>query len=225
MTTRTELPAPLVPPEVDLRGYDFMPFFGDALDRSDFNKTENDTAWRFGVMLWWECWAKQVPAASLPDDDALLTRACGLGRDLATFRSIKEAALHGFVKCSDGRLYHKFLAGHAIEAYEGRVKQRIKTTAARIGALKKRVTDSVTDAEKQHLRSLIQDLEQSLLQTTGRRLTKSVTDAPTDTPHPPVLSQSQNPQGEGEGEGQGQGQGQEQEQGQGLMEHMRPSLM
>lgn len=210
------LPDPLVPAEVDLRGYDFMPFFGDALDRSDFNKTPNDTAWRFGVMLWWEAWAKQVPAASLPDDDASLTRACGLGRDIETFRKIRAEALHGFVLCNDGRLYHKFLAGHAIEAYEGRVKQRVKTAAARIASLKKRVTESVTDAEKTYLTGLIQELEQTLSQAAKKKPSKSdtgrathpVTDPPTDKKDGLSAPQSQTPQGEGQGQGEGKREGQ-----------------
>lgn len=117
------LPEPLVPPEVDLRGYGFMPLYGHHLFGSEFNARCNDAEWRAGVTLWWAAW-NQVPAASLPDDDVALCRLADLGRDLKAWRKIRANALHGFVKCSDGRLYHKFLAQHAIEAWDRRVKER-----------------------------------------------------------------------------------------------------
>lgn len=119
----TELPAPLVSAEVDLSGYQFMPLYGHRLFGSDFNATPNDTAWRAGVTLWWAAW-NQVPAASLPGDDAALARLSGLGKDVRTWRKIRAAALHGFVECTDGRLYHRALSEFAIEAWDRRVKER-----------------------------------------------------------------------------------------------------
>jgi hypothetical protein len=176
--TAPSLPDPLVPAEVDLRGYDFMPLFGDVLMGSSFNATTNDTGWRLGVTLWWRSWNTQVPAASLPDDDAVLAMLCGLGRDVKTFRKVKAVALHGFVKCNDGRLYHKFLAPHAIDAWKGRQSHKFRTMKARIAALERRLKDAVTDEDKAHLSGLLQDLKQSLSQT----LAKPVTD-PDDKLH------------------------------------------
>lgn len=114
---------PLVPAEVDLTGYPFMPLYGHRLFGSDFNATADDTAWRAGVTLWWAAW-NQRPAASLPDDDAILARLAGFGRDIKTWRKCRTAALHGFVLCSDGRLYHRALAPLAIDAWDRRVKER-----------------------------------------------------------------------------------------------------
>jgi len=203
------LPAPLVPAEVDLRGYDFMPFYGDALSRSEFSKTTNDMAWRFGVMLWWESWAKQVPAASLPDDDAILAQACGLGRDVKTWRKIKVLALHGFVKCSDGRLYHKFLAVAAVDAWEGRVKQRMKTVYARIAGLKKRLLLAPSDAEKTHIQSLILGLEQSLSQTIKKPVTDNLYASDTPLSQGQLLTPEVQRQGQRQGEGEVQGEDKE----------------
>ena len=66
------------------------------------------------LLLWCRAW-KQRPAASLPDDDRVLAAFARL--PLKKFREIKDAVMRGFVKCNDGRLYHKFLSGEATKAY------------------------------------------------------------------------------------------------------------
>jgi hypothetical protein len=115
----------LTSPDCDLRGYDFMPLFGKRLFESWFEEKASDLEFRVGIRLWWEAWT-QCPAASLPDDDAKLTRLAGLGRDMKTWTRIKAVVLHGFVRCNDGRLYHKLLAALAIEAYQRRLKDRAR---------------------------------------------------------------------------------------------------
>lgn len=121
------LPEPLVPAEVDLRGYEFMPFYGDRLLNSDFNAraADNDGAWRAGVTLWWKAW-NQVPAASLPNDDVTLAMLAGFGKDRRSWIKVRTVALHGFDLCNDGRLYHRFLAPLAIEAYRRRKAEKDK---------------------------------------------------------------------------------------------------
>ena len=117
------MPEPLVMADVDLRGYEYMPLYGHHLFGSDFNARVSDAGWRAALTLWWAAW-NQVPAASLPNDDAALARLADLGRDVKAFRKIKSEALHGFVECSDGRLYHATLAKWALEAWDRRVKER-----------------------------------------------------------------------------------------------------
>jgi hypothetical protein len=117
------LPAPMTPAGCDLRGYEFMPFFGNHLFGSDFNSRASDAEWRAAITLWWAAW-NQVPAASLPDDDAALCRLADMGREIKAFRKVKSVALHGFSKCSDGRLYHKFLAPKACEAWDRRLREK-----------------------------------------------------------------------------------------------------
>lgn len=118
-----KLPAPLVPAEVDLRGLEYMPLFGNHLFGSEFNAAATDGEWRAAVTLWWAAW-NQVPAGSLPGDDIALCRLADLGRDLKTWRRLKARALHGFVECSDGRLYHAFVCKQALIAWDKRVKER-----------------------------------------------------------------------------------------------------
>ena len=114
-----DLPEPLVPLDLDLRDFRWMKLDLIALFNSDFNSTADDTAWRAGVTLWGKAW-HQVPAGSLPDDDARLCNLAGLGRDTKTWKRVREEAMHGFVRCADGRLYHRFLCAMAVEAAEER---------------------------------------------------------------------------------------------------------
>lgn len=117
------LPDPMTPADCDLRGLEYMPLLGQRLFGSDFNGIANDSEWRAGLTLWWAAWT-QCPAGSLPDDDAALCRLAELGRDIKTWKKLRERALHGFVKCSDGRLYHPTLAEQALVAWDKRQQDR-----------------------------------------------------------------------------------------------------
>lgn len=117
---------PLTPADCDLRGMEWMPLFGARLFSSDFDAKANDAEFRVAVHLWWACW-QQVPAGSLPDDDYILCRLAGLGRDMKSWKKLRAGnALYGFVLCSDGRLYHRVQAKQAIEAWERRISERSK---------------------------------------------------------------------------------------------------
>jgi len=105
----TDLPAPLTPAECDLQDFAFMPLHVARLRDSDLAATAHPEACWYAVLLWAAAW-HQVPAASLPDDELVLTRLCGLGRDVKTFRRHRKDAMRGFVKCDDGRLYHEVVA-------------------------------------------------------------------------------------------------------------------
>jgi len=119
----TELPDPLVPADCDLRGLQWMPYYGAALAGSDFNAAVSDAGYRAAHNLWWACW-QQVPAASLPNDDIALARFADLGRDVKRWKKLKTEALHAFLLCSDGRLYHRFLAKLALETFRRRLTDR-----------------------------------------------------------------------------------------------------
>ena len=121
--------APMTPADCDLRGYEWMPLFGARLFNSMFEANASDLAFRIAIKLYWEAW-QQVPAASLPNDDALLCRLAGLGRDLKTWRKLRaDGVMHGFHLCDDDRLYHRLLADEAIKAWKCRQKADEKREA------------------------------------------------------------------------------------------------
>lgn len=128
-----DLPAPLTPPDCDLRGYDFMPFYGMRYFRSSSYMqaaAKNPRAGMAAMKLWWEAWS-QVPCGSLPDDDIELGMLADFGTDQKGWAKAKEIALRGFVKCSDGRLYHKELCEIALDKFDLRLKSDEKREADR----------------------------------------------------------------------------------------------
>jgi hypothetical protein len=74
------------------------------------------------VNLWVAAfWGK--PAGSLPDDDDALAdlAKCPLER----WPEVKDAAMHGFVRCADGRWYHSYLCAQVIPvAVDRRLRRR-----------------------------------------------------------------------------------------------------
>lgn len=113
------LPPPLVHSEIDLRPIEYMPLFGHRLFGSDFDAEATDTEFRAGMRLWWAAFQSK-PAGSLPNNDAALCQAAGFGRDLKAWARIRERALHGFVLCSDNRLYHPVLVDAVMGAWRKR---------------------------------------------------------------------------------------------------------
>lgn len=126
-----ELPAPLIAAEVDLQDFPFMPLHVARLRDSDLAAEAHPEACWYAVLLWAASW-HQLPAGSLPDTDAVLMRLCGLGRDQRTWKKHRKDALRGFVKCSDGRLYHPVVVEQAVEAWNSKLQQRYRTECARI---------------------------------------------------------------------------------------------
>src|SRR4051812_13793999 len=133
-STTRDLPPPLSPPECDLRGYEYMPLFGQRLAGSTFYSLalSNPRAGLAALKLWWEAW-QQCPAGSLPSDDRTLCRMADFGTDLRGWGRAKTVALHGFIMCSDGRLYHPLLCSEALLAYGKRVKGRDRKARYRAG--------------------------------------------------------------------------------------------
>jgi hypothetical protein len=109
-------PNPLTPPDCDLSDFQYMELDVRRLRDSKFSAQSDGESFRAGVLLWCAAW-HQVPAASLPDDDIELSNLAGFGRVVKEWKKVRGAALSGFVKCSDGRLYHPVIAEKAIAAY------------------------------------------------------------------------------------------------------------
>ena len=161
------LPEPLVPPDVDLRGYEHMPLFGARLYGSDFNAKVSDAGFRAALSLWWQAW-NQVPAASLPNDEIILTRLADLARDLRSFRKIRVECLDGFIECSDGRLYHTELAKWAIVAWQKRLSARQRKEKWRAQQVTERgqdcdgtVPDSVTEPFQNADEAMVSEVKRS----------------------------------------------------------------
>ncbi|MBP7704174.1 MAG: DUF1376 domain-containing protein [Caulobacter sp.] len=100
-----------------------MPLHVARLRDSDLAAEADPEACWYAVMLWAASW-HQLPAASLPDNEAVLARLCGLGRDVKTFRKHRAAAMRGFVLCDDGRWYHPVVAEAANSAWEEKAAYR-----------------------------------------------------------------------------------------------------
>lgn len=116
----TDLPAPLTPPDCDLRGLPFMQLDVVRMMDSDLFALSSGDEFKAAIALWCKAWL-QFPAASLPDDDRVLAHLSCAG---SKWKKVKPMALRGWVKCADGRLYHPVVAEKALHAWKARVTQR-----------------------------------------------------------------------------------------------------
>ncbi|NHO39828.1 DUF1376 domain-containing protein [Acetobacter ghanensis] len=115
-------PAPLTPPQSDLRGLPFMPLDTCRLLDSDLFALSTGDGFKCAVALWCKAW-QQVPAGSLPHNDRVLAHLSGAG---GRWPALRAVALHGWVVCSDGRLYHPVIAEKANQAWKARLAQRAR---------------------------------------------------------------------------------------------------
>ena len=137
----TTINDPLTDCDCDLRDFPYMPLDVVRLRDSDISALSNGEEFRCAVLLWCASW-HQVPAASLPDDDIVLSQLAGFGRVVNEWKKVRNGALRGWIKCSDGRLYHPVVAEKANEAWESKKKYRLhkendRVRKAELRALKK----------------------------------------------------------------------------------------
>lgn len=122
--------SPLVPVEVDLRDFAFMPL--------EIRRLLSSETWILGtheekcaaLCLWGESWF-QVPAASLPDNDRILAHLSQAGN---RWQKVKGHAMRGWILCEDGRWYHPVVAEKALEAW---AKHRKASSRGKAGAAKR----------------------------------------------------------------------------------------
>ncbi len=172
----TDLPPPPVPADCDLTDFPGMMLDVRRLFASSFNAaaSTNPLAWMCGTKLWMRSW-HQVPAASLPDDDAQLCHLAELGFDLKSWRKVRALALRNWVKCSDGLLYHPVEAEKALDAWNRKLEQRWRTEVARIKAAETTLRNyfDLVFAERRAILCL-REAEQSLAPKARRALTAQV---------------------------------------------------
>lgn len=144
----SDAPEPLVPADVNLRDFQFMPLDVVRLRDSDLATVPDGEVFRAAVLSWCVAWHQQ-PAASLPDDDAMLAKLLGYGRDVKGWQKLRSGgALRGYVKCADGRLYHPVVAEKANEAWRRKKEQRDRTEKARLARMSQAAKASVTEPDK-----------------------------------------------------------------------------
>ncbi|WP_132390292.1 DUF1376 domain-containing protein [Novosphingobium sp. PhB165] len=198
------LPEPPVPADADLQDFPFMPLHVARLRDSDLAAEEEPEACWYAVLLWAASW-HQLPAGSLPDNDTVLMRLVGLGRDKKTWQRNRSGALRGFVQCSDGRFYHPVVCEQVNEAWDSKVRQRHRTFCAAVRKHNER---------KPKHRLETPAFDQWIELGRPQRLDEVVTRLPTATAddvtrdnrerHAPVECETPSKR---QGQGQGQGQG------------------
>lgn len=148
---------PLTPAGCDLRDFPRLMIDIPRLFASGFNATasRNPLAWMIGHKLWYRSW-HQVPAGSLPNDDAELCHLAELGFDERTFRKAKTIAMRGWIECDDGRLYHPVVCEAALEAWQEKLRQRL---ASRSGNAKRWGLEFDPQSVAQEFKDLIACLE------------------------------------------------------------------
>lgn len=119
--------APLTPASCDLRGLDYMPLDVARLLDSDTLALTTGDEFKAVFQLWCRAW-REVPAASLLNDDRVLARAAGVA--LSEWQAIRAAVLRGWVACDDGRLYHPVVAEKALRAWIERLGFRERSAKA-----------------------------------------------------------------------------------------------
>jgi len=122
-------PPPLIGAHVDLRGLQYLPVDIQRLLDSDLYALSSGEEFKAALTLWARSFL-QVPAGSLPDDDRLLAHLSGVGA--RRWPKVRGMALHGFIRCADGRLYHPVVCEKAEEAWKLRMKLRSQTENARL---------------------------------------------------------------------------------------------
>jgi hypothetical protein len=147
VTGPTNLPSPLTPADCDLQDFEFMPVMVRRLLKSETWSLGNGEERAAAIALWFESW-HQVPAASLPDNDRLLKKLA----DTEKWGKVKEQALRGWLRCSDGRLYHPVVAEKALEAW---VEKLLNSISGSTGNAKRWSVAIDTSADVSRLRAAV----------------------------------------------------------------------
>jgi hypothetical protein len=171
---------PLVPAEVDLTDFPFMPIMIARLKQSRAwlaCKRKPELAF-YMLNLWTASWHAR-PASSLENDDDVLA-------DLAmcapqAWKKVKADVMRGWVSCSDGRLYHPVVAERALDAWMQRLNSRRLSAAGNAKRHKLAFDPKPFDTEMERCRTLIAALmPQSWL--VKKRLHKGSHSDPTGLP-------------------------------------------
>lgn len=120
-----EYPDPPVPVDADCRQLAGFMLNVERLLASELWALSTGDEFKAALGLWSYAW-KQVPAGSLPNDDRVLAAFSGAGK---RWPKVKAMALRGFVRCSDGRLYHPVLCEDVLRGLAGQKRYRDRREA------------------------------------------------------------------------------------------------
>lgn len=160
----SELPAPLVPAEVDLHGFPGFMLNVDRLLSSELVALGNCGECWAALMLWCRAW-KQTPPGSLPNNDRVLGGFSGAGR---RWPKVRHMALRGFILCSDGRLYHPVIVEQVMIAWRKRENYRADQERLRIWREKKRAGNAVETQSETHFKTQLETRTESDRQGQGQ---------------------------------------------------------
>lgn len=157
MTAQKPLPAPLVPADVNLQHYPAMPL---KLQRLHDSRTWRACRRRpelgfYHVNLWAKAY-HQVPAGSLNDDDDELIDFARC--DASVWPSVRADLMRGWVRCSDGRLYHPVVAEVALESWLNTLDHRTRAAKMR----RQRAVKNTADLPAPEIAKLLKEIDAEL---------------------------------------------------------------
>jgi hypothetical protein len=117
----TESTAPLTTTDIDLKGFPGFVLDVERLLASELVALGTAEEISAALMLWCRAW-QQSPPGSLPNDERVLAAFS----KAKNWKKVREMALRGFVLCSDGRLYHRFVCKQVLDAWSKRTAYRDK---------------------------------------------------------------------------------------------------
>jgi len=138
-------PPPLIPADVDITGFPYMPLYVDRLLKSKswlICKRKPELAF-FMVNLWMRAWHER-PGASLENDDDVLADAARC--DPLRWDTYKRDVMRAWVLCSDGRWYHPVCAELVRNAWESRLALQWRRESDRLRKENKLRAEAKLDA-------------------------------------------------------------------------------
>lgn len=166
----TVIPEPPVPADADLRHMPGYMLDVQSLLGSDLAALGDPAANWFALLTWCAAF-HQVPAGSLPDDAPTLAYLVRLGRDVRTWKKMREkGAMRGWEKHSDGRLYHPVVTKTVLSLLG---KSRAGKTAAQAKIDKKngQTTETIDAGNNDRSTNVAKSLQQ---ETNNRREGKGI---------------------------------------------------
>lgn len=210
-----ERPAPLVPAECDLTGFEFMPLEIERLRKSKaWLRARRIPFLAFHLLNMWMRAFTESPAGSIENDDDTLADAASCAPE--TWPSMREEVMRGWILCTDNRWHHPVVAEKVLSGWAERLKYLYGKYNARVRQAARRARED-NGAEIDAAKPLISWLEtefpasfsiaKSLFPEEFEALSQGKPDHVTVTQQPVTVTNANvtvKPTTKGEGEGEGE---------------------